>query len=271
MNKELFQGVLLVSDLDGTLVTGKGNIHPRNISAIERFIEKGGRFSFATGRSVLGTKRFASVVPTNAPSIVYNGGGIYDFGTQTLLWSKGLPPTYTQLIRAVKEAFPDVGIEVYSGGSVYCLRQNSYTKEHIAFQGIDAADKDDDEPMPDSNKVLMCGDSTRIAEVAAYLENIDHTGCKYVSSAPVYFEVMPEGISKGTAVKALADLLDISYDKIMSIGDYYNDVEMLTVSAVGATPEGAPDDIKQIADVVVCSSENGAVADFIDYLEKQLS
>ncbi len=268
MNGLPFFGVLLVSDLDGTLVTDEGNIPQRNSRAIERFIEKGGRFSFATGRSVLGTERFASAVVTNAPSIVYNGGGIYDFSTKTLLWSKNLPDTYTVITKEVKRLFPDIGIEVYSGGSVYCMNKNKYTKEHIAFQGIDAADKDADEILPDSNKVLFCGDSERILQARAHMEWLEHKGLVFATSAPVYFELLPEGISKGATVKVLADMLGIAHDRIMAIGDYYNDLELIGTAAVGAVPEGAPEDIKLAADIVVGRSENGAVADFIEYLEK---
>ncbi|NLA86727.1 MAG: HAD hydrolase family protein, partial [Clostridiales bacterium] len=54
---------------------------------------------------------------------------------------------------------------------------------------------------------------------------------------------------------------------IMAIGDYYNDLELIETAAVGAVPAGAPDDLKQCADLVVCSCENGAVADFIEYIE----
>lgn len=267
MNELTFSGFLFVSDLDGTLVTEEGTIPDCNISAIEQYIKKGGRFAFATGRSVPGAQRFTSIVKTNAPSIVYNGGGIYDFGKKTLLWSKNLPKSYISIVRAVKKAYPDVGIEVYSGGSVYCLNKNEYTKKHIAFQGIDALDKDAEIFLPESNKVLFCGDNERIKKVAEYLESIEHEGFKYASSAPSYFEVLPEGISKGSAVKVLADLLGIAHNRIVGIGDYYNDLELIRTSAVGGATQGAPEDVRHEADIVVGRCENGAVADFIEYLE----
>ncbi len=271
MKELLFQGVLLVSDLDGTLVTDGGLVPARNGEAVVRFMEKGGRFAFATGRSVMGTQKYYQKVPTNAPSIVYNGGGIYDFAAKKLLWSKNLPDTYMRLIRAVQESFPDVGIEVYSGGGVYCLNKNEYTKDHIAFQGLDVSDVETDKVLPNSNKVLFCGDVERIRDVAARLQGLEHTGCVFASSAPVYFEILPEGISKGSTVRALADLLGISYDRIMGIGDYYNDLELIKTAAVGAATEGAPDDVKSAADVVVGRSGDGAVADFIEYLEERFN
>jgi Cof subfamily protein (haloacid dehalogenase superfamily) len=265
MNNKSMQGLLLVTDLDGTLVTDRGVIPERNLEAIERFTGKGGRIAFATGRSVLGTERFAAKVPLNTPSIVYNGGGIYDFKTKTLLWSRYLPQGYISLVKAVKTRFPDVGIEIYSGGGVHYLHKNEHTKAHIALLGVDATDSGLD--LLQSNKVLFCGDAGRLLEVSACLEQMEHSGCEFVFSGPIYYEILPEGITKGTALAELAVIAGITPDRIMCIGDYYNDAAMLQAAAVGAVPAGAPEDIKAIAGLVVGPCENGAVADFIEYLE----
>jgi hydroxymethylpyrimidine pyrophosphatase-like HAD family hydrolase len=97
-----------------------------------------------------------------------------------------------------------------------------------------------------------------------------HEGCDFVFSGPIYFELLPAGITKGAALAVLGEQLGITPDRILSIGDYYNDVAMLQASAVGAVPSDAPDDIKAIADLVVGPCENGAVADFIEYLEARV-
>jgi Cof subfamily protein (haloacid dehalogenase superfamily) len=265
MKDNSMKDYLLVTDLDGTLVTDRGIIPERNLEAISRFVGKGGRFAFATGRSVLGTERYAARAPLNTPSIVYNGGGIYDFGTKTLLWSHYLPTDYIALVHAAKERFPDVGIEIYNGGGVHYMNKNEHTRAHIALLGIDATDHGLD--LPKSNKVMFTGDPGRLRELAACLEEMEHAGCEYVFSGEIYFELLPAGITKGAALQVLADMTGISPDRIMSIGDYYNDMAMLAVSAIGASPAGAPDDVKAVADVIVGSCEGGAVADFIEYLE----
>lgn len=269
MNDLSMSGILLVSDVDGTLVTDKGIIPERNISALERFIEKGGRFAFATGRSVMGTLKYAARVPVNTPYIVYNGAGIYDYQSGEMLWSKYLPETAAGIIKEVKSRFPDVGIEVYSGGHVYSLNKNEHTKAHVAFGGLKDYEESIDGIPENLNKILLCCDNARLREVAEHLSNFEHTGCFYVFSGPIYFEILPEGATKGAAVKILADMLGIAHEKIMGIGDYYNDLELLEASAFSAVPSGAPDDLKQAADLVVCPCEHGAVADFIEYIETQ--
>jgi Cof subfamily protein (haloacid dehalogenase superfamily) len=269
MSDTAMRGILLVSDLDGTLVTDKGDVPARNLAAIERFMRRGGLFAFATGRSVLGTERFAARIVPNAPCIVYNGGGIYDFRDKKLLWSESLPRDYGRLIREVRTGFPDVGIEIYSGGEVFYLNKNRYTKQHIAFQGIEASGKSPDDIPEQCNKILFCGDNDRLLEVSARLEQSEHPHCAFVFSGAIYYEVLPEGISKGATVGVLAAMLGIGADKIMSIGDYTNDLELLAVSALSAAPEDALEEVKSAADLVVCKCEDGAVADFIEYLEER--
>ncbi len=267
MKDKSMSGILLVSDVDGTLVTNKGVIPERNISAIERFVEKGGRFAFATGRSVMGTLKFAAKVPLNAPYIVYNGGGIYDYLTKSMLWNKFLAPSSVEIIKEVKRLFPDVGIEVYSGSNVYTINENEHTKAHVVFGGLEDYNKTVETIPENLNKILLCCDSERLIEVAGHLAKFNHSGCNYVFSSPIYFEILPDGVSKGAAVEILADMIGISRDRIMAIGDYYNDIELIEASALGAVPSEAPDDLKKIADVIAGKCEDGAVADFIEYIE----
>jgi Cof subfamily protein (haloacid dehalogenase superfamily) len=260
-------GILLVSDLDGTLVTDKKIIPERNIAAVRRFIKKGGRFTFATGRSVMGTLKFAAQVPLNAPIITYNGGCIYDVEKEMALCNTFLPPSAEVIIREVRSNFPDVGIEAYSSQYVYAINRNKYTKAHISYGSLTEYERSVDELPENLSKILFSCDSDRLAEVAAHLEKLNHLGCVYIFSGPIYLEVLPDGVSKGATVKILADMLGIAHDKIFGIGDYYNDIELLETSTVGAVPSDAPDDMKKIADLIVGKCEDGAVADFIEYIE----
>ena len=83
-----------------------------------------------------------------------------------------------------------------------------------------------------------------------------------------YFEQLPKGISKASAIVELCKILNIKKGGYFAIGDYYNDVPMLNAADISAAPEESPDDVKAVADKVVGSAANGAVADFIEYLEE---
>ncbi len=84
-----FDGVLLASDFDNTLISyGDRPAHrasrcrhlsPGNRAALEYFMAEGGRFAIATGRALAAFLRYADEVPMNAPGVVCNGAALYDF------------------------------------------------------------------------------------------------------------------------------------------------------------------------------------------------
>ena len=46
-----YENLLLVSDLDGTLIPRGGIISAENREAVQAFVDGGGRFAIATGRT----------------------------------------------------------------------------------------------------------------------------------------------------------------------------------------------------------------------------
>ena len=73
----LFDGVLLASDYDGTLV-GADGISDEVRRAIRFFISNGGRFTVCTGRTLLGFHAYSPEI-INAPVVLANGGMTYDY------------------------------------------------------------------------------------------------------------------------------------------------------------------------------------------------
>ena len=76
-----FEGVFILTDMDGTLLDSSASIAPRDAAAIDYFIENGGCFSVATGRARGSVERFLPDLHTSAPSIVDNGAWISDLRT----------------------------------------------------------------------------------------------------------------------------------------------------------------------------------------------
>ncbi len=77
-----FKGIMLVTDMDGTLLDGKSRISEGNRRAIKRFIAGGGLFTVATGRMFKAVEPYLPALPMNVPAIVYNGAAIYDFSVK---------------------------------------------------------------------------------------------------------------------------------------------------------------------------------------------
>ena len=74
-------------------------------------------------------------------------------------------------------------------------------------------------------------------------------------------EVTNPFVNKGTAVRYLAEeLLGLTSDNVMTIGDNFNDLEMLEYAGIGVAMGGAPQPVQAIANWVTSSVEEDGVA-----------
>ena len=260
---------ILYSDVDGTLlpyVTGS-RIPQRNIEAIKRFTEKGGKFGIATGRARKTTKEFIEILPVNAPCVVLNGGGLYDFKTDEYLMRLYLPDEAKAYVKQIMSDLPDISALVIVGEDYYHLNREipfeSFTTEYRkSFKDAGA------ETMEAKwCKALFSGKSGELAKLKKYLGAQDFKGVRFVETSDTLTELLPENSDKGEAIKTLAALKGYKMEHIAAIGDYYNDFEMLQYAGVSAVPIDTPDDIKAVCDFIAGKCEDGAVADFIEYLE----
>ena len=74
----IFDGILLCTDLDGTLLKNDGSISSENLEAIEYFKREGGAFTFVTGRPHYIAHDICEMIKPNVPFGCLNGGGVYD-------------------------------------------------------------------------------------------------------------------------------------------------------------------------------------------------
>lgn len=269
LNPQPFQGLLLVSDMDGTLITPQFQIPKRNLDAIERFKQKGGLFSLATGRSESSAGRYTDRIKPNAPAVVYNGSAIYDYQKKEYIYNAYLPVSCKEMLRAVLNKFPHIGAEVFSGGMIYIINENYWTHRHVDDENLEYVVTDIDNAPQNWYKILFAGENISLRELQEYTQSVLHDGYYFIFSNTMYFEVLPTGVSKGSTLLKLADLLGINHQNTIAIGDYYNDIELISSAGFGCTVECAPDEIKKRAKLVLGRCENGAVADLIEYLEEK--
>ena len=98
----IFDGYLLVSDMDGTLLNKKGKLSEENKRAIEYFVDNGGHFTLATGRMMPSIKRHINKMKVTLPVIMYNGTKVYDFHNDSVIWEKFLESDRKNIVKAVK-------------------------------------------------------------------------------------------------------------------------------------------------------------------------
>lgn len=264
MNKD-FSNFILISDVDGTLLlTSEHYINPRNFEMSQKFMEMGGYFTLASGRNVESLKPYAEKFMINAPAITSNGACIYDYQKNEYLSRHFVPKSSSLVINDVLENCKDIAVEITTPESIYIIRVNEYNAHHVDRKNYRMC-KNIDDIKEQWTKVIFCHNDIRLKEIEKYLES-KYTDVNLIRSGDTYYEIIPNGVNKSIGVKFIQKILNIDNSNIFAIGDYYNDKEMLKYANISATTAIASDDIKEVADLVMCKCEEGAVADFIEYL-----
>lgn len=258
---------IIMSDVDGTLLPYGGEMPRRNIEALERFVAKGGKFGIATGRSKELIEEFVSDLPVNAPCIVHNGGGIYDFNNGEFLMRKFLPESAKNDVKTICEDVPDASVMVVADSDYYQILNESPLKKFSEVHNKLIKEAEIDTLTSPWYKVLFLISETKSASFDKYIASKSFKGIRFVYTNPMMVELLPAGTSKGSALNELARLGHIERERVAAVGDYYNDLEMIEFAAVGAATAEAPEDIKSKAKFVTGPCNGGAVADLVEYLE----
>ena len=264
-----FDGILICTDLDGTLYKNDKSISSENREAIEYFKREGGSFTFVTGRMPYYSIDAFRAAQPNVPYGCINGGGLYDGSAEKYIWTSELPREALVLIQYIDEMFPNVGIQLCCFDKTLFAKESSATVLFREITGVPYITCDYhnfDEPI---GKVLFCsnieeeivavGKALRAHEIADKFD--------FIRSESTLFEILPKGASKGASLRRLAEYLKINVSRTIAVGDYDNDVSMLRDAGVGVAVANASRAALDAADIVTVSNEEHAIARVIRDLE----
>lgn len=264
-----FDGILICTDLDGTLIGSDRNISRENIEAIEYFKSEGGYFTFVTGRMPFFVERMYNAIKPNVPFGCINGGGLYDFPNQKYIWMGEMGDGVNELIRMIDEQFPKVGIQVNTFYKTYFSKENEimwWFRKGTGVPNLVKAYDDIDEPVAkiifgvDNEEDIRAVEKCLRAHPLA--DNFD-----FVRSEETLFEILPKGIGKGVSITKLVELLGIDRKKTVSIGDYNNDISMFRASNISVAVANASEDAKAAAKYITVSNNEHAIARLIKDIE----
>ncbi len=269
-NKKSLSGWLIASDIDGTLNNKARRLPERNEKAIKKFVELGGRFTLASGRNPQSMEKHFRRLPIDGtPAVVINGAGLYDFKKNEMIYFSAISDEGMDLAVETAKKFPMVDVIVVAKDIIYITGSGWFGKwfvlaDNLKHQHIKNID---DVPRKDWGKVIFSGIPFHISKVKKHFESMVDPDLTLMSSSVASFEILARNTHKGTAVMKLAEILGIDDSKVGAIGDYFNDYDMLKTVAVPACCGQAPKEMKEIAQFVACHCNNGAVADFLEYIE----
>ena len=273
----IFENILIVSDLDFTFLGEKGALVPRNVEALTRFRELGGKFTIATGRRLYDAKRAIPQLEqiVNAPAILANGTILYDVVENAEIDSGVLDfERAYEVVKFMRRTLPHIGIRVTTDTSVLTdcitpmLQKDCPYGEPWRYRVL---------PLqtwkPETWYKVVCRAKPEETEQFKELF-LAHFGDEYnwCHSEKTIFELQKKGYHKGIHIEKLREYYrrrGVNV-KIYVCGDYENDFEMLRAADVAVCPDNAIGTVKEICDLCLCDHKQGVIADLIEHIEREI-
>lgn len=274
MNKTVIE--LVISDVDGTILNSKHEITTELIDCVKQAKQCGVAFVLASARSPQGMRPIADAlgIPQN-PIACYNGALIVSenkSGEMKTLFSRTLPTEEAKIaVDVVKEQFPTISISLYSGTDWYVDHFDKWAKIESGITGIKPIVKNLSlllliQEEIAVHKLLLIGESKEVVELSSYLKKLNLSNCSFYRSKDNYLEITHSEVSKESALKELANFFDLSLNKVMAIGDNYNDVPMLKLAGIGVAMGNSPLEVKENSRYITATNDQNGVAKALEDL-----
>lgn len=263
---------MIFLDLDGTLMDDQKNIPAYNMSAIHDALTQGHKVIICTGRPLCSAKKLfhsLGMEQKGCYAITFNGGLIYDIFEQRTIFKQTLPLEYVRYIFKKAEEH-GIYIQTYSDDAILCHQDMKEGRDYSLRLKIEREIVRDvfevlgsEEPC----KTLAIADGydhKRLEDFRTVFSDWAPGKADIFFSCNEYLEFVPVGISKGAAVRFLADFLNIPIENTIAVGDAENDIPMIQAAGLGVAMKNASEDIKQHADYVTELDNNeGGVGEVI--------
>ena len=270
-----YESYMIISDLDGTIIPHGGVVSEANKRAIESFRAGGGHFGIATGRIPEAAAGYLGGVAITAPSIFFNGSMLYDWPHEHVLVTKpltvqGAPDLWPRFAALCLERFPKACIEVYTQEDCHIISNPRYDDprlphEHYRYCHSDLADLADVRKTP-WLKFFVCADPADLRELEREAEVFGTAACSHhFYSEANYHEFVAKGVSKGSMLEAIRKMPVFSQTKIIALGDYLNDRELLEAADIGIASGNAHDELKALANFTGCRAEDDLIVWLLEH------
>ncbi|MBD2343131.1 Cof-type HAD-IIB family hydrolase [Anabaena subtropica] len=259
---------LLVLDIDGT-ISGESNTISQSVKqAIAAVQARGIQVAIATGRMYRSALRFHQEINSTLPLSAYQGAWIQDPNNQKI--HQHLPvarETAEQLLDYFEQ--PQwrslLSIHFYINDQLYVREVTKETETYAQRSGITPIAVGDlrqtltNEP----TKILALCDDTEVINKLLGSLRLQYTPAELylTTSVATFFEATNPFVNKGNAVRYLAEeLLGLQRENVMTIGDNFNDLEMLEYAGLGVAMGNAPAGVQAIAQWVAPTVEEDGAA-----------
>ncbi len=247
---------MVVTDMDGTLLNSKKEMHPETMSIIDKLLKKDILFVVASGRQYFNLhNRF-----NNRDDIIYiaeNGSYINKDGN--LFRFKGMDFNMIDRLSEIIDGIDGAYLVLCGKESAYIKDMNEVSSPYFNeyYDKIEIV-KNFDEVTDEICKISIL-DLNGTEKYVYPLLNEFYEDYNVLVSTHEWLDIYSRNTNKGTALEILQQRLDISKEETMIFGDYLNDYEMYKCAEETYAMENSHDEVKAIAKHIIGPNDEYSV------------
>ena len=260
---------LVVSDVDGTLLTKDKTLTEAAIAAVRRLHEAGVGFTITSSRPTLGMRFLIEPLAIALPIGAFNGSSIVD--PQRGPIEQHLIPL--PAVQRCLDVLNEFGVDIWLFTNDLWLTRNGNGEyvphEKLAIRADPTVVEDFAPYLSAACKIVGASpDPALLQRCEAAMQKALGTQANVVRSQTYYLDITPPGCDKGTFVQAMAKRLGVATDAVATIGDMQNDLAMFRKSGLSFAMGNATDDVKKVATHVTTSNEDEGFAGAMEMILK---
>ena len=260
---------LVVSDVDGTLLTKDKTLTDGARNAVRRLHDAGIGFTITSSRPTLGMRFLIEPLAITLPIGAFNGSAILDAQLKPIEQHLIAPNVAQRSLDVLNE----FGVDIWLFTNDRWYTRNSdgeyVPNEKRAIKADPTIIADFAPHLASTCKIVgASSDAALLARCEAAMQQALGQEATAVRSQTYYLDVTPAGHDKGTFAVAMAKRLGISTDAVATIGDMQNDLAMFAKSGVSFAMGNATDDVKKRATHVTDTNERDGFARAVETILK---
>jgi Cof subfamily protein (haloacid dehalogenase superfamily) len=256
---------LVLSDVDGTLVTPEKELTDASIEAVRRLGEAGILFALTSGRPPRGMAMYVEPLRLTTPIAAFNGGMLVDHEMK-VIEQHAIPGELVAETIALLESCA-LGVWVYRGADwlVRDARGPHVEREAFTVQFAPTSVESYDGLVDGVAKIVgVSDDHDAVARAAAAAAERFGDSVSASRSQPYYVDVTHPLANKGSVVRWLAARYGIPSEAIATIGDMPNDVLMFAHSGLSIAMGNADREVQRTARRVADANDREGFAGAIE-------
>ncbi|MBO9598767.1 MAG: HAD family phosphatase [Cohnella sp.] len=250
---------IIALDVDGTLLNDHHELTPRVRDAVRAAARNGAEIVLCTGRGSTSALPVLAELGLEGTMITHNGASIVDSATRSAIAETAIP--FEPALRYIHFARErGIHFDMNTAFDLYVERLNDQTTQMYERMLARPIIRTEAEGLPEGLvKLSLFATKDVLDEAETDWKTWQHE-LQTVRSGDFFIDVQHKEASKGAALRQLAEMRGVPSGQVLAIGNYYNDLGMISFAGLGVAMDNSPEEVKAIADEVTLSNNEDGVA-----------